>query len=106
MESEETKSSVAFLLDTIKNLSDCVVLISACPVDRRTKLFKELLQFAECYDVLDTNDKNFDKFIRDVCAENGVKIMDEAVVLLQSLIGKDPRLIQLELEELASYIYR
>jgi DNA polymerase-3 subunit delta len=49
--------------------------------------------------------KNFDEFISGVCAENGVKITAEAGVLLQNLIGKDSRLMQLEIEKLASYIY-
>jgi DNA polymerase-3 subunit delta len=105
-ESEEVKNSVAFLLDTVKKLNDGVVLISAHPVDKRTKLIKGLSQLAECYDVTDISDKNFDEFIRDVCAENVVKITNEAVALLQNLIGKDTRLMQFELEKLASYIYQ
>jgi DNA polymerase-3 subunit delta len=103
-ESEETKNSITGLLDRIKRLRRGVVIISAHPVDRRTKLFKELSQLAECHDVTDASDKTFDKFIRSVCAENGVKISGEAAVLLQNLVGNEARLIQLEVEKLASYI--
>jgi DNA polymerase-3 subunit delta len=103
-ESEEAKNSVAHLLDRIKHLDRGVVIISAYPVDRRTKLFKELSQLAECQDVTDASNKTLDEFIRSVCAENGVKISDEATVLLQNLIGNDARLIQLEVEKLAGYI--
>jgi DNA polymerase-3 subunit delta len=103
-ESEEVKICISGLLDRIKRLDCGAVIISACPVDRRTKLFKELSQLAECYDVTDASSESSGEFIRGICAENGVKISDEAAASLQSLLGKDARMTQLELEKLASYI--
>jgi DNA polymerase-3 subunit delta len=105
-ESEETKACFISLLDVIKSMKGGVVLISACPVDRRTELFKEFSQLAECHDVTDIGDKNCAAFIREVCENIGVGISNAAVDLLQNLVGKDTRLIQLELEKLANYIYQ
>ena len=103
-ETEEARNSLHLLRDRIGTLEGGVVLISACPVDRRTKLFKEFSQLSECYDVTDVGDKNFDEFIGAVCAENGVEIMDDAAALLQNLLGTDTRLLQLEVEKLATYL--
>ncbi|MDR1255546.1 MAG: hypothetical protein LBJ94_01280 [Puniceicoccales bacterium] len=103
-ETEEARGSVNLLRDRIKTLGGGVVLLSACPVDRRTKLFKEFSQLAECHDVADISDKNFDEFIGAVCAENGVKITGDAAALLQNLLGTDTRLMQLEVEKLATYL--
>jgi DNA polymerase-3 subunit delta len=105
-ESEETKACLIHLLDVIKSIKGGIVLISACPVDRRTKLFKEFSQLAECHDVTDIDDKSCAAFIREVCGNIGLGISAAAVDLLQNLIGKDTRLMQLELEKLANYIYQ
>jgi DNA polymerase-3 subunit delta len=103
-ESEETRAKIIPLVGTIKHLDGGVVLISASPVDRRTKLFKELSQLAECYDVTDISDKTFNEFIVATCKENGVKITADASALLRNLVGMNCRLAQLEIEKLASYI--
>jgi DNA polymerase-3 subunit delta len=104
-ETEGSKLEVARLLGAIKTCDECVILLSACPVDRRTKLFKEFSQLAECHEVADISDKILDEFIREICCKNGIEISADAAALLKNLIARDTRLLQGELEKLISYIY-
>lgn len=105
-ESESTKTIIYCLLEALKFArNNSIILISASPIDKRTKLFKEISQLSDCQEVNDINEKTIDAFINNICTDNKVKITAAAVEAIQRLIGNDSRLLKLELDKLATYIF-
>lgn len=103
-ESDSTRAEA--LIDVLKGVDkDSIVILSASPVDKRKKGFKEILQLSDAEEVSDINEKSIFNFISDVCSTNGTKISPEASDMIQGLIGTDTRLLSLELEKLATYIH-
>lgn len=82
-----------------------IIIISASPVDKRKKFFKELSQLSDNQEVGDINEKTAYEFIAATCRENKVSITPDAADALQNLIGTDARSLKLELDKLATYIY-
>ncbi len=94
------------LLILLKNNSqNNIIILSASPIDKRKKTFKEFSQLADCYEVSDINEKTAYTFIKNVCMENNVQITHGAADVLQDLVGTDARLLKLELDKLATYIH-
>jgi DNA polymerase-3 subunit delta len=103
--SEEEKISAALLLDALKSDHGKNVIISSAAIDRRTKIFKDLTQFAENVD-LDAaeNSRSLETIIAEFAADSGVGIDAAAVQLLRMKCGNNARLLEQEIEKLAMYV--
>ncbi len=104
--SESYQASIKFLIETLQIAAkDSIIIISASPVDKRKKTFKEISQLSECQEVSNINENNIHDHITTLCHENNVSISPQAVELLYNLIGDDARLLKLEIDKLATYIF-
>ncbi|MDE6432174.1 MAG: DNA polymerase III subunit delta [Opitutales bacterium] len=104
--SDAQQSAFSTLLNILqKTDKDNIIIISASPIDKRKKIFKEFSQLFNGQEVSDINEKTTYSFIDDVCASNNVKISHDAADAIQNLIGQNTRLLKLELDKLATYIH-
>jgi DNA polymerase-3 subunit delta len=102
--SENEKSAVSALLDALKSNHGKHVIISSASVDKRTKIFKDLLQFTKNIDLDATwEDNSVEAMIVEFANDNGVKIDRAAVQLLHAKCGKNARLLEQEISKLSTY---
>ncbi|MDR1596011.1 MAG: hypothetical protein LBR91_03775 [Puniceicoccales bacterium] len=104
--SEGERSLVASLLESVKSANDKEVIISANNVDKRTKFFKEVVQVAKAVDIDGSGPtaEEFEVIIREIANFNGVKIGGDAVELLMMKCGHNGRLLEQEVNKLATYV--
>lgn len=81
---------------------DVHFVISASPVDKRTRLFKTLQTLAICEEMEEKRNEDYLHFlIKKFCEEQNVAIEPEAEELLSQKLNHQPRTIANELEKLA-----
>ena len=90
-------------LDLLERLpEDVLLIISASPVDKRTRLFKTLQNLAVCEEMEEKKNEDYLHFlIKKICKEQSVDIEPEAAELLSQKLNHQPRTISNELEKLA-----
>lgn len=102
---EGAKAEVEKLLACIEGLhaESVSLVITACPVDRRRREFKQLQKLSRAVDIkADAN--NVQPFIESSCSELGLRIEHEATLALAEKVGSSTRLMLNELEKLATYL--
>lgn len=90
-------------LEIIEKLpTDVQFIISASPVDKRTRLFKTLQALAVCEEMEEKKNDDYLHFlIKKLCKEQNVTIETQAEELLLQKLNHQPRTIANELEKLA-----
>ena len=90
-------------LEIIEKLpADVQFIISASPVDKRTRLFKTLQTLATCEEMEEKKSEDYLHFlIKKLCKEQNVTIETQAEELLLQKLNHQPRTIANELEKLA-----
>ena len=103
----ETDEALAKFVDFISRLSpeNAVLIISASPVDRRKKLFKEIQKISICED-LQSKDPSESclQLIGRESEKLGVRLGHGAAEALAATVANNPRMAVLELEKLAAYV--
>ena len=104
--SDAEKSAIDELFNAIANVSDRKIIISASNVDKRTRMFKILINIADVIDV-DEENKNISlaTIIRGFAKENNVNIDDDAIELLQDKCGNHYRALKNEIDKLSAFIW-
>jgi DNA polymerase-3 subunit delta len=95
--------AVAALVEEILAAGDKRIIVSAAPVDRRTKIFKELSAAAHVI-AIDGDGDTVGAALGEFVAANGVGIDGEAARLLRMKCGTNTRLLANEVSKLATYV--
>ncbi|MDR1413688.1 MAG: hypothetical protein LBI56_01980 [Puniceicoccales bacterium] len=103
---EDDKNLIGQLLESIKVFPEKKIIISAARIDRRTRIFKDLEQIANIID-LDSDPKlqSIGSTVGEFAEANRVKIEPSAIRLLQMKCGNNFRLLEQEINKLATHIY-
>lgn len=81
---------------------DVHLIISASPVDKRTRLFKNLQSISTCDELEEKNFNGYLQFlIKKLSQEHGILIEPDALELLEKKLNYQPRTIANEFEKLA-----
>ena len=90
-------------LEVIEKLPvDVQFVISASPIDKRTRLFKTLQALATCEEMEEKKNEDYLHFlIKKICKEQKIVVEPEAEELLAQKLNHQPRTIANELEKLA-----
>jgi DNA polymerase-3 subunit delta len=91
------------LIDAVKSSAGRKIIISSATVDRRTKIFKELVQISEGIDV-GSDGSGIEATIHEFARDSGARIEDGAVQLLRMKCGNNSRLLQQEIRKLATFV--
>ncbi len=104
--SDVEKNAIDELFNAIANISDRKIIVSASNVDKRTRIFKTLINVADVIDV-DEENKNISlaTIIRGFAKENNVTIDDDAIELLQDKCGNHYRALKNEIDKLSAFIW-
>ncbi|MDR3143936.1 MAG: hypothetical protein LBT64_00345 [Puniceicoccales bacterium] len=104
---EGDRRAIDDLLENIGSASaDRRIIISAAPVDRRTKWYKSLLQLASVIDLDDDgNSSSAESTIEALAKECGVGIDADAAPLLHMKCGNNFRLIEQEINKISTNIF-
>ncbi|MDR2628887.1 MAG: hypothetical protein LBC30_02780 [Puniceicoccales bacterium] len=98
------KDLILSFLESIKSAHDKKVIISTAKVDRRTKIFKDLVQLATV-ESIDMDSDSGASTIEQFAVANGTAIDPDAVQLLQSKCGNNARLWEQEINKLSAYVF-
>lgn len=104
---EGTKDQLNFLLETLErtNFTSIFVIVSAAPVDRRTRHFKVMHEKSEFKFISgEESAEALAKIATAECQELGKIISPSALDLLISKIGGNSRLLIQEVNKLATYL--
>lgn len=87
---------------------DKTIIISSSSIDKRTRLFKDILAVAQPIEVAASNnaDAIAEKTVLELCRENHVTISSDALQLLLCKCGPNLRLLEQEIQKLATYIIK
>ncbi|MDR2776436.1 MAG: DNA polymerase III subunit delta [Puniceicoccales bacterium] len=102
--STDQKGLILSLLESTKSAHDKKVVISTAKVDRRTKIFKDLIQLAAA-ESIDIDSNAGANIIEQFANNNGMAIDPDAVELLQSKCGNNSRLWEQEINKLSAYTF-
>ncbi|MDR2779374.1 MAG: hypothetical protein LBB16_03790 [Puniceicoccales bacterium] len=100
----DEKNLILSLFESIKSACDKKVVISTTHVDRRTKIFKDLIQSTDVESINVDSYSNVDT-IEQLARDRGITIDPDAAQLLQSKCGNNSRLWEQEVNKLSSYIF-
>lgn len=104
---EGTKAQLETLLDVLNRLdySTVEILITASPVDKRTRAYKQLNTAGDSQLIGDDAQSNsLQNIISQECKELGVQIAPDAQEILISNINGNTRLLIQEIRKLATYL--
>ncbi|MDR0742341.1 MAG: DNA polymerase III subunit delta [Puniceicoccales bacterium] len=102
--STDQKDLVLSLFESVKSAHDKKVIISTAKVDRRTKIFKDLIQLAAVESIDIDSDAGMSTVER-FASDNGMAIDSDAIQLLQSKCGNNARLWEQEINKLSAYAF-
>ena len=103
--STEKKDAIGNFLDLITSVRDKNIILSASPVDKRTKIFKDLCKNADTTEVgEDSNLQSARDMVRIFISERKSHITSSAVDLLAMKCGGNSRLLKQEIDKLSCYI--
>ncbi|MDR1891081.1 MAG: hypothetical protein LBQ23_02770 [Puniceicoccales bacterium] len=102
--SDDQKDLILSLFESIKSANDKKVVISTAKVDKRTKIFKDLIQSTEV-ESIDTDSGAGTNIIECLASDKGIAIDPDAAQLLQSKCGNNSRLWEQEINKLSAYIF-
>ena len=100
---EGAQATLECWLDIVEKLpTDVCLIVSASPVDKRTRLFKVLQTLATCEEMEEKKNGEYLHFlIKKICKKQNVEIDSDASELLSQKLNYQPRTIANELEKLA-----
>ncbi|MDR1458309.1 MAG: hypothetical protein LBI37_02155 [Puniceicoccales bacterium] len=103
--SEAVREKISTLLDEIRRCNNCDIILSASPIDRRSKFVKVLTELCDYkyLDVSKLNDilSNASKYFQ----AQGVSLSKDLLEKMISKIGSDSRTLFSEIDKLITYIY-
>ena len=105
--SEKTRSQIGWLLEVLSSADTTsnTILLSAFPVDRRRKEYKELSSLCQSTFVEHKDGgQSFATIMDEVCKELGTRLTPDAKELLIAKTGGHTRLIIEEIRKLATYL--
>ncbi len=103
--SEAVREAIEKFAEFLKNLEGASVIISASPIDRRKRFFKDMQKFARCEDFQTGKDPvaACAQSVEKKAGELGVELLGGAAETLAAVVGGNPRMAFQELEKLANY---
>ncbi|MDR0444724.1 MAG: DNA polymerase III subunit delta [Puniceicoccales bacterium] len=103
--SEVVREAIETFLSSWQHAEEMICILSACPVDRRTKIFKQLdsLGHSEFFPEAKTSTELL-PWVRKTCQQHSITIDEEALELLCHRVGFSRQALSQEIEKLSLYI--
>ena len=103
--SAEKKDAVEQLIEIICQEQGKRIILSASPVDKRTKIFKKICTAANAIEIdSEQGSQNTVSVIKHFVEEMGISIETDAADLLASKCGNNYRTLEQEIDKLATYV--
>lgn len=101
---EGTKIHLESLVEVLSkiNYKDIDIIITASPVDKRTRIFKALKNTVHFYPM--EENENLGQIIAQECQSQGVKITQDAIESLLLKVNNNSRLLMQEIQKLVTFV--